>query len=999
MRQSTVAPIVDSTTFATRARTIDHLGREQIADCPTAVSELWKNSWDAYARNVRLRIFGEESPVAVLTDDGHGMRKQDLFARWLVIGTESKASDSQPIVPADRNGLAVRSRQGHKGIGRLSSAKLGSVLLLVTKHRTDNYVAALIDWRMFENPYLNLSDVTVATGNFETKEDVFEALPSFTDTLVASVIESTDRWRNREQKVRKPWKRFDDTWLEEHSTHSGSPPSKRVIQGMKNLPFRPDHLGDWEGSGTAMLVFDLDDTLRALLPSGDTDPVKEEVDERFERTLSNFVDPFEIGMNRPDFSYRADIRTVSGEDVHTKVIVGAERSIDRTQVQEMEHQIDGTVGEDGIFRGRLKAFGSWVNDDGKVEFEFPKGITMPERANTRVGAFDIYIASMEFILNNSTHPPSEHNRYVGLAEDYAGLMIYRDGLRVLPYGREDNDFFEIEHKRSKHAGRYFWNHRQIFGRIALTRAQNPNLRDKAGREGFIDNTAGKTFRAIVGNILDLSARRYFGSASNIRKSRLAEIQASNRALRAKEQEKKLRARERKQFLKELEQAEKELPALLNTVELATQSLAIERDLDVSKAAGRLSEWRDKLAETAIRPQPSGTAHLKPRYQAAMVCTASASGAVAAYETKFRDAIDRYNSTKPAQIIADRVKEGIYAVRRQIEFFQTEIERLQREQYGAVKQLASGRISGFRREAEAIGARHSTQRSELADVIDALIRLQNDWADENRNIFGIYLSALETVREQIDLETLASIQVQDLREAATELNRLTALAQLGIAVEIAAHDLADFDDMASTGLNALAEDIRNSDAVRDIRLGLEGLTDQLRFLSPLRLSGDKIQRWIDGAEIETFIKQFFAPTLAKAGIDLRATGAFRALRLYERPARVFPVFVNLVNNSIYWVGTVPRASRQILFDVVGNEVAISDSGPGVSEDDVDQIFNLFFTRKQRSGRGVGLYLARANLAAGGHKIRYRTSEDKLPLSGAAFFINFRGADLGEKQENE
>ncbi len=44
--------MVESFAFRTRARTIDHLGREQIADCPTAISELWKNSYDAYARNV-----------------------------------------------------------------------------------------------------------------------------------------------------------------------------------------------------------------------------------------------------------------------------------------------------------------------------------------------------------------------------------------------------------------------------------------------------------------------------------------------------------------------------------------------------------------------------------------------------------------------------------------------------------------------------------------------------------------------------------------------------------------------------------------------------------------------------------------------------------------------------------------------------------------------------------------------------------------------------------
>lgn len=41
--------MIESIAFQTKARTLDHLGREQIADCPTAISELWKNSFDAYA--------------------------------------------------------------------------------------------------------------------------------------------------------------------------------------------------------------------------------------------------------------------------------------------------------------------------------------------------------------------------------------------------------------------------------------------------------------------------------------------------------------------------------------------------------------------------------------------------------------------------------------------------------------------------------------------------------------------------------------------------------------------------------------------------------------------------------------------------------------------------------------------------------------------------------------------------------------------------------------
>lgn len=152
--------MVDSVAFKTRARTIDHLGREQIADCPTAISELWKNSYDAYARNVSLDIFDSDIPIASLADDGHGMSRGEFEEKWLVVGTESKADGSE-VPEEDRDGLKIRPRQGQKGIGRLSSAALGPLLLIVSKRRKEPFVAALIDWRLFENPFLYLHDVEV----------------------------------------------------------------------------------------------------------------------------------------------------------------------------------------------------------------------------------------------------------------------------------------------------------------------------------------------------------------------------------------------------------------------------------------------------------------------------------------------------------------------------------------------------------------------------------------------------------------------------------------------------------------------------------------------------------------------------------------------------------------------------------------------------------------------------------------------------------------------
>ncbi|MBG7615610.1 ATP-binding protein [Brevundimonas sp. BAL450] len=120
--------MIDQISFQTAARTVDHLGREQIADTPTAVSELWKNAYDAYARDVELNIYDGETPVASILDNGHGMNKAEFVGRWLVVGTESKATGTATRLE-DRHGLRERPRQGQKGIGRLSCANLGPILL------------------------------------------------------------------------------------------------------------------------------------------------------------------------------------------------------------------------------------------------------------------------------------------------------------------------------------------------------------------------------------------------------------------------------------------------------------------------------------------------------------------------------------------------------------------------------------------------------------------------------------------------------------------------------------------------------------------------------------------------------------------------------------------------------------------------------------------------------------------------------------------------------
>jgi Histidine kinase-, DNA gyrase B-, and HSP90-like ATPase len=198
--------------FRTRARTIDHLGRGQIADCPTAVSELWKNAYDAYATSVVLHIFDGKTPISAVTDNGHGMDYEEFLAKWLIVGTDAKVAGS--VTPKDdRNGLPVRERQGEKGIGRLSVAFLGPVVLVLSKRKNKPFVSALVDWRLFENPFLLLGDIQVPVRHFDEKAELEKQLPEMFAELGANIDhpvddEAEEEENERAERLTSAWERY-----------------------------------------------------------------------------------------------------------------------------------------------------------------------------------------------------------------------------------------------------------------------------------------------------------------------------------------------------------------------------------------------------------------------------------------------------------------------------------------------------------------------------------------------------------------------------------------------------------------------------------------------------------------------------------------------------------------------------------------------------------------------------------------------------------------------
>ena len=117
-------------------------------------------------------------------------------------------------------------------------------------------------------------------------------------------------------------------------------------------------------------------------------------------------------------------------------------------------------------------------------------------------------------------------------------------------------------------------------------------------------------------------------------------------------------------------------------------------------------------------------------------------------------------------------------------------------------------------------------------------------------------------------------------------------------------------------------------------------------------------------------------------------------------------MNLINNAVESITSIPEYfekahhSRGLGGEIrvaTYNEhdemvIEIADNGPGIAPDDLNNIFDPFFTRKKPMGMGVGLSICHGIVED--HK--GRISAANLPETGVSFTINlpFAPSDGGQ-----
>ena len=224
-----------------------------------------------------------------------------------------------------------------------------------------------------------------------------------------------------------------------------------------------------------------------------------------------------------------------------------------------------------------------------------------------------------------------------------------------------------------------------------------------------------------------------------------------------------------------------------------------------------------------------------------------------------------------------------------------------------------------------------------------------------------------------------------------------LAAVGLSIETAAHDVMLFIKKTFEQMDALIRQIMMGEVI-DQEASLERLTSirgnlsiidgqmkDVRLLFPSTKSKTKninVKEILD--KVYNLYKRVFKEYNIELSFDI--TGSPLVAKTTE--AVLLQVFMNLFDNSLYWLKDTKR-ERKILITMNGNEqrLIFSDNGPGIKVDDVNYIFEAFYSGKGEEGRGLGLYIARQLLDRYDYSIELAEfSRDKL-LAGANFVIEF------------
>ena len=465
-RENSVTP-----QFNISAAVVRQLGEELVTDEVTAIMELVKNSYDADATWVKIEVnskkrledpkyhFDKDFGYIIISDNGFGMSESDIKNGWMVISLSAKRKlkESGATTPAGRTPL------GDKGLGRLSTQRLGNRLEMFSEKLGNDYSSHVaFDWNDFTED--------VALTNVPTfYENVAKPTASKGTSLVVRNLKEPSAWEGRTaDKFIGQLSQLIFPFKEKREFH--------VFLTINNERIDLDELNEALRS-QAISQFDFAFDGNELTISGkvkayklyggsqaqpDKDAYQRLINADQGRNFYSFLT--DKTVNRANFLDNIDFSGQNG------LLYQFTRTFKLESIPEVSYIPDEVLNENvfatpGHFWGEIDDFNL-------------------REAETLDSAFDNF------------------SQYKEIVKNQIGIRIFRNGFGIKPFGIDGEDWLKLGSNQTSGGSYYTLRPSNTIGFIALTADGNRNLKEKTDREGFVDSPYSKSFFLLMNKVID-----------------------------------------------------------------------------------------------------------------------------------------------------------------------------------------------------------------------------------------------------------------------------------------------------------------------------------------------------------------------------------------------------------------------------------------------------------------------------------------------------------------
>ncbi|UKS26633.1 ATP-binding protein [Paenibacillus sp. HWE-109] len=1027
--------------FRTRARAVDLLGKQQIRDEVTAISELLRNSYDADASEGLVDVDTAQERILVW-DDGDGMSTSDLQNNWLTLGTFSKKT--KKIIKTKKDRVKI----GEKGIGRLAISLLGNQLLLVSKKKPQEEEAhgqwslMYLHWEIFRNENLFLEDIDIPVLGFESINDLISYLQNNMQDLKSILLmnfSDKDKWSDEDiDKVTSEINSFQIT--------------NEIINRIRLIEIK--------NGGTLFYIKSMDDMWDWSIYN--TQIEDESLVRRKQRlkdmliSFHNFIDMFEEEIEKDDIDVTEEKKNSFVPKIHIDGIkLENKTSINEDEINLYDYALKGVI-NDGRFEGH-----SYIGTNKQSEKVIASRDKLTAGMNfdrfKDCGPIKISWFFVEGLESLSCIPKDQHKMLKDKLDVVGGIYVFRDKLRILPYGEPGNDFLNMEERRSKSMRTYLFSFRRMYGYIEINKEFNPNLQDKSSREGFIENGYYEYFRTIIINLLVWWAVDHLGTNRSGNGKREQHIQQVKKEEEQRQQKLEEKRKENK-YLIELEKYLKNFKSENDVLhkkiikkinqEINLNQLKKERWENSVSINTNLLELRLSLFSMVDEMQQLKFS-LNNRYEHDFEvidlldsCNQKLNEQVQELRSYVNEKINELSTNILLSNKENPVKEEnnrhVDLVINQLDYAKKWITesypKLIKNIESVQKDYFEERLTGLKRKIQFmvieeinnltsifndVNGRMNTMLPSIVNLRDVLVTSREssimedtitnaekrikDFSEISVEIQDILTKYNDNIQESEKIKyikkmvntldnNLSEKKMLDddtyIGQLKKEIDLYRDLSAVGLAAEITGHEFNSLYGSIRESLSLLTKALKQTKVLPIV----EKTNKAFSSLEKLHQRMSPLYRQTRNRKSEIVLRDFIQNTVDYFLTDLSRYDVkiFNDippnLTVKEAEVILFTPIINLISNAIYW--TLNQKTREIHFYTLQeehNRIYIHDSGSGIDYRDRDRIFDPFFT-KRSGGRGLGLFLSRDILRTKGHELDVITPGlEPRPFKGACFCI--------------